>query len=179
MNIETKKLVLRAVEPRDARFLADMINDPEVRSVLGAYDLVFPVSVGMEERWIESASKKDDIHMIAELKNGSTPLGLLSLKDLHKRNGSAHLSIILRKRSWGKGYGTEAINGVLSRLFNRMNMHRVWLRVAECNTRAIACYKKCGFKVEGTLREDHYACDEWRNSYVMSIIDSDFRRKRP
>ena len=60
-----------------------------------------------------------------------------------------------------------------------MNMHRVWLRVAEQNKRAIACYKKCGFKVEGTLRDDHYAGDAWRNSYVMSILDSDFRRKRP
>ncbi len=179
MNIESKRLVLRAVEPNDARFLADMISDPEVRGILGAYDLVFPVSADMEDRWIAAASKTEDIHLIISLKKGSSPLGILSLKDMNKRNGSAHLSIILEKKSWDKGYGTEAVTEVLGFLFQRKNMHRVWLRVAEYNARAIACYKKCGFKVEGTLREDHYAGDAWHSSFVMSVLDKDFRRARP
>jgi len=178
MNIESKRLMLRAVEPDDARFLADIINDPEVRSILGAYDLVFPVSVDMEERWIAAESKTEDVHLIVTLKKGSAPLGILSLKDINKRNGSAHLSIILEKKSWDRGYGTEAVTEVLSFLFHKKNMHRVWLRVAEYNERAIACYKKCGFKVEGTLREDHYASDAWHSSLVMSVLDKDFRRKR-
>jgi len=178
MNIETKRLVLRALEPRDARFLADLVNDPDVASVLGAYNLVFPMSVDMEERWIESVSKTEDVHLIATLKVGSSPLGVLSIKDINKRNGSAHLSMLLQKKSWDKGYGTEAITGILSFLFDRKNMHRVWLRVAEYNERAIACYRKCGFKVEGTLREDHYASDAWHGSHIMSILYSDFRRKR-
>lgn len=179
MNIETRRLVLRAIEPWDARFLADLINDPDVRSVLGAYDLVFPMSVDMEERWIESVSKTEEVHMTVTLKDSGSPLGIMSLKDINKRNGSAHLSIVLEKKGWNKGFGTEAITGVLSFLFDKKNLHRVWLRVAEYNKRAIACYKKCGFKVEGTLREDHYTGDAWRNSHVMSILDNDFRRKRP
>jgi len=178
MKVVTRRLVMRAVEPADARFLADMINDPEVRNVLGAYDLVFPVSVDMEERWIESVSKKDEVHMIATLKDATAPLGIVSLKDFSKRNGSAHLSIILQKKSWDNGYGTEAVMGLLSFLFERKNLHRVWLRVAEYNERAIACYKGCGFRVEGTLREDHFAGDAWHSSHIMSILDSDFRRKR-
>ena len=178
MNIVTRRLVLRAVERTDARFLASLINDPDVRSILGAYDLVFPMSVDMEERWIESASKTQDIHLAVTLKKGS-PLGILSLKAINERNGSAHLSIILEKRSWDKGYGTEAINGVLDFMFNRKNLHRIWLRVAEYNERAIACYEKCGFKVEGTLRDDHYMGGTWHGSNVMSILDSEFRRKRP
>jgi len=179
VNIETKRLVLRAVEPKDARFLTDLINDPDVRSAMGAYDLVFPMSADMEERWIESVSKKDEVHLIVTLRTGGSPLGMLSLKDINDRNGSAHLSIILQKKSWGKGYGTEAVTGALCLLFDRMNMHRVWLRVAEYNKRAIACCKKCGFKVEGTLRDDHFAGATWRSSQVMSVLENEFRRKRP
>jgi len=179
MNIETKRLIMRAVEPRDACFLAEMINDPEVRAALGAYDLVFPMSVDLEERWIESLSKKDEVHMIATARGGSSSLGIVSLKDINKRNRSAHLSIILQKKSWDKGYGTEAVTGVLDFLFDRMNMHRVWLRVAEHNKRAMRCYEKCGFKIEGTLREDHFADNEWRSSFIMSVLDTEFRRNRP
>lgn len=179
MNIETKRLVLRALEPKDARFLAEMINDPETRSVLGAYDLVFPISVDEEERWIESVSKTEDVHLVLTRRNGASPLGILSVKDINKRNRSAHLSMILEKKNRDKGYGTEAMTGVLSFLFDRMNMHRIWLRVAEQNERAIACYRKCGFKVEGKLREDHYAGDAWHSSLLMSVLDREFRRKRP
>ena len=179
MNIETKRLILRAVEPQDARFLADLVNDPDVRKVIGAYDLVFPMSIGMEDRWIEAVSKSEDVHMIVMLRSTCSPLGILSVKDVNKRNGSAHLSIILQRKSWDKGYGTEAVTSVLRFLFDRKNMHRVWLRVAEHNGRAIACYKKCGFKIEGTLREDHYSGSAWHSSYLMSILESDYRRRRP
>lgn len=178
MHIVTKRLMLRAVEPKDARYLADIINDAEVRKVLGAYNLVFPMSVDMEERWIESASKTEDFHLAVTLKDGSSTLGILSIKDFNKRNGAAHLTIILQRKSWDKGYGTEAVTGVLRFLFDRKNVHRVWLRVSENNERALACFKKCGFKIEGTLREDHYATDAWHNSFIMSILENEFRRKR-
>ena len=103
MNVETRRLVLRAVEPSDARFLADLVNDPETRSVLGAYDLVYPMSVDLEERWIDSVSKKDEAHMIVTMKSSSSPLGILSVKNVNKRNRSAHISIILQRKVWNKG----------------------------------------------------------------------------
>jgi len=179
MNIETPKLVLRAVEPKDARFLADLVNDPEAREGLGPYSLVFPMSVDMEERWIDAASKTSDSHMIITLRSGFVPIGLLSLRDHDKRNGSMHLNVILQKKNWDKGYGTEAVSGVLKFLFDRMNLHRVWLRVPEHNKRAIKCFKKCGFKFEGTLREDHFTGDEWHDSQLMSVLVNDFGRKKP
>lgn len=176
MNIETKRLILRAVEPTDARFLAEMINDPEVRDALGAYNLVFPLSEEMEQKWLLHVSKKEDeAHLIICLRDVLTPVGLLSVKDISQRNRSAHLSIILEKRSWDKGYGTESVQGTLDFLFNSMNMHRVWLRVNEANTRAIRCYEKCGFRKDGTLREDHYAHGQWTNSFIMSVLAADFR----
>ena len=179
MNIETKRLVLRAAEQEDAKFLADLINDPEVRESLGAYNLVFPTSVEIEERWIADSSKHNDqAVMIIILRTSKKPLGLVALSDMNERNGSAHLSIIIEQKSWDKGYGTEAVNGVLERLFDRMNLHRVWLRVDEGNARAIRCYEKCGFGKEGTLREDHFAHSAWRNSYVMSILVDEFREGR-
>lgn len=178
MNIETKRLVIRAVEPSDASFLAGLVNDPEVRNVLGAYELVFPMSVDMESRWIESVSKTEEVHLVPTKRAGGAPLGIISLKDFSNRNGSAHLSIILERKSWDKGYGTEAVSGVLKFVFTKMNMHRVWLRVSEDNRRAIRCYEKCGFEVEGILREDHFAHDEWHDSLIMSVIDDKPRGKR-
>lgn len=180
MNIETERLVLRAVEPDDAGFLADLINDPEVRASLGAYDLVYPVSKDMEEKWIRERSARDDeSHLIVTCRRGRGPLGMLSIKDINWRNSSAHITIMLERASWDKGYGSEAVSGALDFLFNKMNMHRVWLRVVETNARAIRCYEKCGFRREGTLREDVHTRGRWRSSHIMSVLADEFRgRKR-
>lgn len=177
MNIETKRLLIRAAEQEDAGFLAALINDPEVRDSLGAYNLVFPTSKEMEARWLADVQKAhDQIVMIIASRTGIKPLGLIALSDMSDRNASAHLSIMIERKSWGKGYGSEAIIGLLERLFINKNTHRVWLRVDEGNARAIRCYEKCGFRKEGALREDHFAKGSWRNSIVMSILADEFKR---
>jgi RimJ/RimL family protein N-acetyltransferase len=85
---------------------------------------------------------------------------------------------MVERKSWSKGYGTEAISGLLERLFLNKNMHRVWLRVDQGNARAIKCYAKCGFVKEGMLREDHFAHGAWRSSCVMSIVVDEFKEGR-
>lgn len=54
---------------------------------------------------------------------------------------------------WSKGYGTEALRLFLGYAFRVMNLRRVSLTVFSYNPRAIRCYGKCGFRVEGRLRE--------------------------
>ncbi len=176
MNIETKRLVLRALEPEDAEFLAGVVNDPEVRDLLGAYELVFPVGPKAEAKWIASVSAREgEAHMTVTLRRGGRPIGILSVKDMDDRNASAHLSIVLERPSWDQGFGTEAVAGVLDFLFNRMNVHRVWLRVNERNVRAIRCYEKCGFSRDGILREDHFERGCWASSIIMSVLADEFR----
>ena len=50
---------------------------------------------------------------------------------------------------WNKGIGTEAASLCLDFAFNVLNMHTVYLYVYDYNKRAIASYKKIGFKVTG------------------------------
>ncbi|MEM2839658.1 MAG: GNAT family protein [Thermoplasmata archaeon] len=175
--IETNRLVLRPVEMEDAEFLADLINDPKVRDMLGAYSLVAPISVDAERNWIAQANAKDkEAHAIIEVKKEKRPIGILSVKDIDGRNSSAHLSIILERKSWGRGYGSEAIKAAVSFLVERMNVHRIWLRVDEENARAIRCYEKCGFRFDGVVREDHFRNGSWKNSLLMSLLSTEYWR---
>ena len=53
----------------------------------------------------------------------------------------------------GRGLGTEAIRLALAYGFEHLDLHRVSLTVLADNTHAIAAYIRCGFSVEGLLRQ--------------------------
>ena len=163
----------------DAEFLASLINDPEVRGILGAYSLIAPISVETEKNWIAQANAKDnEAHVIIEIKKEKRSIGILSIKDIDHRNSSAQISIIIERQSWNMGYGSEAVRTAISFLIERMNMHRIWLRVDENNHRALRCYEKCGFKFDGVLREDHFSDGRWKSSLVMSLLSTEYWKER-
>ncbi len=46
---------------------------------------------------------------------------------------------------WDKGYGTEALNLLTEWVFKASSVEGIIVKLVESNTRAIKCYKKCGF----------------------------------
>ena len=55
---------------------------------------------------------------------------------------------------WGKGIGTSMILLMLNYLSNHKNATRVVLEVKNHNSRAISCYKKCGFRKIKEINDD-------------------------
>jgi RimJ/RimL family protein N-acetyltransferase len=64
--------------------------------------------------------------------------------------------VIGDKNYWSRGYGTDAVTTLTGFGFGELNLQRIWLRVFDFNTRAIRCYEKSGFVLEGRLRRHHY-----------------------
>jgi RimJ/RimL family protein N-acetyltransferase len=48
------------------------------------------------------------------------------------------------------------------------------LEVWSENPRAVACYRKCGFEVEGTLRQDYYQQGRYQDILVMGVLKPEF-----
>ena len=59
MNIIGEKIILRAIELKDASLLMNMINDPDTEKMLGGNS--FPVSLEWQEKWITSQDERKDI----------------------------------------------------------------------------------------------------------------------
>jgi RimJ/RimL family protein N-acetyltransferase len=74
----------------------------------------------------------------------------------------------------GKGIGQEVTRLLLKYAFEELNLHRVDLRVLAYNVRAINCYKKCGFIIEGTERESAYVDGAWYDDLIIGILAHEF-----
>ena len=67
------------------------------------------------------------------------------------------------------------IGHVLKFGFEELGLNRIALGVFDFNKPAIKCYKKMGFKLEGTLREASKVGDSFWNCHMMSILRKEWR----
>ena len=79
----------------------------------------------------------------------------------------------------GQGIGTKVTRLVLDYAFREMGLHRVGLRVLAMNFRAIRCYEKCGFVVEGRERESGLVDGVRVDDVIMGIVRADWELVTP
>lgn len=106
--------------------------------------------------------------------------GEIRLDRIEEQDANASLAIgIFSPDQWNKGYGSEATTLVLRHAFTNLKMNRIWLMVMESNRGAIDAYKKCGFVVEGKLRESIRTSDGWDSDVIMGILRNEFDAINP
>jgi RimJ/RimL family protein N-acetyltransferase len=77
----------------------------------------------------------------------------------------------------GKGLGFESIMLCLNHAFTELKLHRISARVLASNSRAIACYRKCGFKEEGREREAAWVNGIWEDDVILGLLEHEFESR--
>jgi len=166
---------MRPLEPTDLERAYTWVNDPEVIRYLA---LRYPMSRKDEQRWLEEAptnSFAGGVRLAIETKDG-VHIGNLDLHQANAEDRKAGLGIMIGDKDyWSNGYGTDATVTLLRFAFQEMNLNRVWLHVFEFNERAISCYKKCGFQVEGRLRQHRFSQGRYWDTIVMGVLREEFQ----
>ncbi len=73
-------------------------------------------------------------------------IGNCAYYDINERAGEAELGITIGNRNyWGKGYGSDTVITMVSHIFHKTNLKRIYLKTLESNQRAQKCFHKCGF----------------------------------
>lgn len=106
-------------------------------------------------------------------------LGQISLQGVDRMTQQGELAVIVSREHWRKGVGREAIELMLKYAFHTLNLNRVWLKVYQEHQAAVKLYMKCGFVLEGVLRQDAYLEGKYRDTLIMSVLRRDFDRAHP
>ncbi|SHJ72490.1 Protein N-acetyltransferase, RimJ/RimL family [Clostridium amylolyticum] len=172
------KIKLREYKREDIALAYSYVNDMEVKRLL-VTDVPFPTIYEQEESWFESLLKEKNNYNFAieDLETGSY-IGGCGINNLDWLNRVATIGIMIGdKRYWGKGYGTDAIKVLNKFIFQQMNINKIKLNVFSFNERARKCYEKCGFQVEGILRQELFRDGEYHDEYVMGLLLEDWKSK--
>lgn len=172
--ITGKKVRLRAIERSDIPTFVRWFNDREVTRYLNRHE---PMSLAEEECWFKHRLDHPDGVIYAIETLDGVHIGNIGLHAINWKDRSATLGIIIgEKNYWDQSYGSDAIRTMLGVAFNEMNLNRVELAVFDFNRRAIRCYEKCGFTLEGREREVLFREGKYHNQLRMSILQREFRR---
>jgi RimJ/RimL family protein N-acetyltransferase len=107
-------------------------------------------------------------------------LGQIDLFSINWRVRSAEMAIVMgRDALRGQGLGTEAIGLLLRYAFNMLGLTRVELEVASQNERAIRCYLRAGFVLEGVKRQAFMVDGKHADLTVMAVLNDEWRAAHP
>lgn len=176
-----EKVDLVAVSPQYLEQYHRWINDPDVTEMLGVDRM--PMSMQDERVWLERAiDPHSEGKVFTILTKKGRPIGNIGFNHLTFRNRHGTIGIMIgEKELWDKGYGTDAIKTLLRFGFEELGLRRIELYVDSLNERALACYKKCGFVLEGRARKHTYLRGEYHDDLTMAILIEEWQtssRKR-
>jgi RimJ/RimL family protein N-acetyltransferase len=93
------------------------------------------------------------------------------LKDIDWINSTAEINVILyAKNCWGRGYGYDTVRTLTNYGMYEMNINVLFVKILEGNERAIKCFQKAGYEIEGVLYSRVFTESRFRNVVSMSII---------
>lgn len=106
-------------------------------------------------------------------------IGQINYNKVDLKNKKIELDIIIgAEKNMGKGYGSDALKTLIKYLFDNFDINKVWISARTNNPRAIAAYKKVGFKKECVLHKKDYFEGKFVDCVRFGILKKEFLKSR-
>jgi RimJ/RimL family protein N-acetyltransferase len=106
---------------------------------------------------------------------GWRPLGVTTLHQIDRRNGTAELAFAIGERdARGRGFGTEAARLTLAHAFNDLGLRTILLRYYSFNPASGRVAQKLGFREIGRQREALAVADSRWDMVYTELLARDF-----
>jgi aminoglycoside 6'-N-acetyltransferase len=160
--LQGEKVVLRPAQVADIPALMAIVSSPEVARWWGS-----PQS---EQEFATELLDEDVAIFVIEVDD--QVVGLIQYaeeKDPEYR--SAGIDIALHSDHVGRGLGTDAVRTMARYLLDERQHHRLTIDPAAANERAIASYRKVGFRPVGVMRAYELGPDgTWHDGLLMDLL---------
>ena len=122
--------------------------------------------------WRKIESKKAYNFCITLKENNKVIGGVgLGVGDIDWKNKNAEIGYWLGKKYWGQGLASEAVKLIVKFGFEQLKLHRIYGIVSEENIASQKVLEKCGFKLEGELKEEFYRDKKWHNGLIYGLLN--------
>lgn len=135
-------------------------------------------------QWTAAYNNTDTYNWIIVSRRTNEPVGSISVVNYNASSEFADIGYCLGKYWWGIGFMTEALEAVMGYLFYRVGFNSLRACHAVKNPASGRVMEKCGFTLEGTMRQYFKSrSGEFLDISFRSILKSEYlaiekRRKK-
>ncbi|MBQ8239750.1 MAG: GNAT family N-acetyltransferase [Bacteroides sp.] len=144
-------MIIRKLQLEDLDTRVEWMNNPKVYSSMH-FDI--PVLLDNTIKWFKNNLDKDNrIDVVFE--EGGMLVAMGGLTNINKVINKAELYIFVNPNLQRGGIGTKATSLLCKYGFDELKLNKIFLETNEDNDAAKRVYEKCGFQLEGILREEY------------------------
>lgn len=173
--------MLRAFRPDDVAARQALGLDAEIIRAFGGtpgFDGRRPMPADAARAWYDAQAASVEERIAWAIQVDGRFVGSARLDRIRDTERHAQYAVgILDSGILGRGLGQRVTRLVLEHAFDALGLHRVALRVLAGNDRAIGCYARCGFVLEGRERESARVDGAWQDDLLMAVLEHEWRQQ--
>lgn len=176
-TIETERLILRELNEGDFLSIHSYASDPEVSKYLPWG----PNNEADTKVFLDRVIKyqydnpRYDYEIGVVTKEDDNLIGACSMHVSNSYNKEGWIGYCYNKQYWGNGYGSETAKYIIKFGFEDLKLHRIFATCDPNNIGSAKVLEKIGMKKEGHLREHKWQKGSWRDSFLYSILEHEYR----
>lgn len=176
-TIDLGDVILREKQESDIPDFFRYYADPEVSKFI-----LCEIPQNLEEAtrelryWRGVFYQNDGIYFAIADKKTNQMIGSIGLTSHNNYQRRIEISYDLAKEHWRRGITTRAIFEVVKYAFTTLNVNRIEASVSCDNIASKNLLLKCGFVLEGLLRQHRYHRGNYVDVYFFSMLKSDFEK---
>lgn len=174
-----ERVTLREFREEDLSGMRSWMTDEQSIRYLGGNTLR-PATWEMSERALRRLLEGDEggYHWVIAERGNLRYLGQVSLIWVDHLHRKAEMTLVMAPDQAGKGYAREGLSLALRFAFEKLNLHRVYLKTVADNERAVRLYEGCGFRTEGRLREELFLDGRYADVLVMGLLEDEWSARQ-
>ncbi|MGI1945743.1 GNAT family N-acetyltransferase [Shewanella sp. MF08487] len=176
LELYTDRLKLRSLHASDWEHFYALNSDPKINRFVRVPESQDALRCKFEQRantW--SYDSGDWLTLVIETVDTGQFVGLTGLYCQHLEEQRAEVGYLLAADCHGKGYATEGLTAVIDWACLSFNVHKFVGHCAKDNHASARVLEKCGFRLEGLLRQQLKIGENWLDECAYGLL-ADERR---
>lgn len=174
---ENHLIKLRDATLEDAEELLKITNDEEVMKYYGMEPYRNIKEAEDEINWFLSLfTENKGVRWVIEDKKSNKYVGDIGVFGFDRQHNKIEIGFKLKKEYWNKGIMTDCIGELLKFCFCNNKYNRVYAMVEPQNIGCKKTLEKCGFKLEGLLREYEFEHGDYVDLQMYSFLKREYSK---
>ena len=171
MYLETERLLIRDLTLNDKQAIFNYRSDAEANK----FQSWIPEALEDVEQFIERNNKEFNqpeswYQVLITEKDTKAVIGDIGIHFFGAENLQTVLGITLNKDFQGRGYASEALNGVINFLFSDLKKHRIMASVDPENIDSLKLMERIGFRKEGHFVKSLFWKNNWTDDVIYALL---------